>query len=67
MDLSLYTKFYQLPDNLKSEVLDYIDFLLSRNKKRDGDKKPVFGCMKGKIRISPDFDEPLEDFKPYME
>jgi hypothetical protein len=25
-----------------------------------------FGCLKGKIRIAPDFDEPLEDFKEYM-
>lgn len=25
-----------------------------------------FGCLKGKIHISPDFDEPLEDFKDYM-
>ena len=26
-----------------------------------------FGCLKGKISIAPDFDEPLEDFKEYME
>ena len=25
-----------------------------------------FGCMKGKIWMSVDFDEPLEDFKDYM-
>jgi len=25
-----------------------------------------YGCLKGKIRMSPDFDEPLEDFKEYM-
>ena len=24
------------------------------------------GCLRGKIRIAPDFDEPLEDFKDYM-
>jgi hypothetical protein len=27
---------------------------------------PVFGCMKGQIQMSDDFDEPLEDFKEYM-
>jgi hypothetical protein len=27
---------------------------------------PVFGCMKGQIQMSKDFDEPLEDFKEYM-
>ena len=25
-----------------------------------------FGCLRGKIRMTPDFDEPLEDFKDYM-
>ena len=27
---------------------------------------PVFGCLKGQIQMSHDFDEPLEDFKEYM-
>ncbi len=27
----------------------------------------AFGMMKGEIWVSPDFDEPLEDFKEYME
>ncbi len=26
-----------------------------------------FGSLKGKIWMAPDFDEPLEDFKKYME
>lgn len=25
-----------------------------------------FGCLRGKIFLSPDFDEPLEDFREYM-
>ena len=29
-------------------------------------KTPKLGCMKGKIWMSEDFDEPLEDFKEYM-
>jgi hypothetical protein len=29
-------------------------------------KVPVFGCLKGQIRMSEDFDEPLEDFTDYM-
>ena len=29
-------------------------------------RKPKLGSAKGKIWISPDFDEPLEDFKDYM-
>ena len=27
----------------------------------------AFGCLKGKISMTPDFDAPLEDFKEYME
>ena len=29
-------------------------------------KVPKPGCMKGKIWMADDFDEPLEDFKEYM-
>jgi hypothetical protein len=29
--------------------------------------RPRFGCLAGKIELSPDFDEPLEDFREYME
>ena len=29
-------------------------------------KERVFGCSKGKYRMSDDFDAPLEDFKDYM-
>jgi hypothetical protein len=25
-----------------------------------------FGCLKGKLWMSPDFDEPLDDFSEYM-
>jgi len=28
---------------------------------------PQLGCLKGMIHMSDDFDEPLEDFKEYME
>jgi hypothetical protein len=27
----------------------------------------AWGCLRGKISMSPDFDEPLEDFKDYAE
>jgi hypothetical protein len=27
---------------------------------------PVFGCLKGQIQMTDDFDQPLEDFKEYM-
>lgn len=63
--LNLYNKLEKLPVNLKEEVADFIDFLLEKSSQK---KKavPKFGSAKGKIRMSDDFDEPLEDFKEYM-
>ncbi len=29
--------------------------------------KPVFGCAKGQVFLSDDFDEPLDDFSEYMQ
>ena len=31
------------------------------------DRLKGFGCLRGKISLSPDFDAPLEDFQEYME
>jgi len=62
----LFTKIYYLPPDLKSEVNDFIDYLLNKRKKEIKKVKPEFGCAKGQIYISPDFDEPLDDFKEYM-
>jgi len=30
------------------------------------EERSGFGCLKGQIKMSDDFDEPLEDFKDYM-
>jgi hypothetical protein len=64
--IQLYTKLNYLPADLKSEVNDFIDFLLSKRKKEIRKRTPKFGSAKGQIYMSPDFDEPLEDFKDYM-
>ena len=54
-----------LPDNLKSEVADFVAFLQQKNKPKEKiPRKP--GVFKGLIVMAPDFDEPLDDFKPYM-
>lgn len=63
--IQLYTKINFLPQELKSEVNDFVDFLLRKSKKEKKNKQPKFGCAKGEIYISSDFDEPLEDFKDY--
>lgn len=63
----LHLKINSLPNELKDEVNNFIDFLMSKKKIKKSEKKPKFGCAKGKIFISEDFDEPLDDFKEYME
>lgn len=72
----------KLPENLQVEILHYSEYLLScytqeklsketskdissnqqKSKKRGG-----YGILKGKIWMSEDFDEPLEELKEYME
>jgi len=62
-NIFLYNKLASLPDNLKNQVGDFIDFLTSKNKKEKAKLgKPKFGSGKGMFILKPDFDEPLEDF-----
>ena len=66
---TLHFKFNALPEKLKAEVLDFIDFLMEKEKKgkmNNKQKTPKFGSYKGMFEMAPDFDEPLEDFKDYM-
>ena len=68
-NISLYNKLSSLPEQMKAEVGDFIEFLLSKAKKDKtiADKpRPKFGSGKGMFIIGPEFDEPLEDFKEYM-
>lgn len=53
-------------DDLKKDLMLYIDFLLSKKKQVYKKRVPVFGSAKGTFKMSPDFDEPLDDFKEYM-
>jgi hypothetical protein len=65
-NVSLYNKINSLPENLKKEVQDFVEFLQTKVKK-DSRKQPrAFGSLKGKIKMSEDFDAPIEDFKDYM-
>jgi len=64
--LNLYSKLETLPTNLKQEVSDFIDFLVERSSRKRKKVIPQFGSAKGKIKMSPDFNEPLDDFKEYM-
>jgi hypothetical protein len=64
--VQLNKKFSILPPELKKEVNDFIDYLLTKSKNEEKMAKPVFGSAKGKIVIAPDFDDELEEFKEYM-
>ena len=74
---SLFDKINGMPPYYKKEIEDYVDYVWDRkiNKQETIIPKtgstfnvemPLFGAFKGKIWMSPDFDEPLEDFKDYM-
>ena len=65
-DTLLYSKLSTLPENLQSEVSDFIDSLVAKVKKTTEKKNPIFGSGKGIFVMHDDFDEPLEDFKDYM-
>lgn len=67
-------KLGQLPESLQTEVLNYIEFLLEKKAKISPQEEPpkkyrVAGTMKGMfvLPLPDDFDQPLEDFKEYME
>jgi hypothetical protein len=63
---SLKIDIDSLPMSLRKEVADFVAFLKVKNKKKATVKSREFGYAKGKIQLSEDFDEPLEDFKEYL-
>jgi hypothetical protein len=69
-DATLLEKFHRLPAQSQETVARFIDFLLSETKRSKNGakakKRSGFGSWKG-IRLSADFDAPLEDFKEYIE
>lgn len=64
---SVIHEFKSLPDELKQQVADFISFLTVKKPSKKTPRKPKFGCVKGQIIMATDFDEPLDDFKEYME
>jgi hypothetical protein len=65
-DLDLYNSIIALPENLKEEVSDFVEFLKQKAEKASEKKPRTYGYAKGAFKLSDDFDEPLEDFKEYM-
>ena len=60
-----------LPENVLLDISAIIKERIALNEKQPntiGEKRrAMFGCMKGKMWISDDFDAPLEELKEYME
>lgn len=65
-NIQLYTQISSLPENLKKEVADFVKSLMNKSKQNQKPKERKLGLAKGLIKIDPDFDEPLEEFKKYM-
>ena len=68
---AILEKLEGLPESLQLKVLDYIDSLIENREQfsepEAAQKKyRVAGTLKGKIFMSDDFDEPLEELKNYM-
>lgn len=71
IETAILKNLEKLPESVKQEVLDYIEFLVNRYaqetpKTPKTAKRGGLGIWKGKIWMSEDFDEPLEDLKDYM-
>ncbi len=65
-DIEIYKEILTLPDELKKEVIDFVAFLKFKNQAKPKKQRKA-GLAKGLIKMSDDFDEPLDDFKEYMQ
>ena len=63
---SLKIDLNSLPKSIRDEVADFVEFLKKKNKTKTKLKAREFGFAKGKIKLSDDFDAPLDEFKAYM-
>ena len=64
----IYEKTQGLNPPAQKALLQIVELLASQsNAAAPVTPKPQFGSAKGLITIGPEFDEPLEDFKPYLE
>ncbi|MCD0487098.1 DUF2281 domain-containing protein [Pedobacter sp. MC2016-14] len=61
-------KIKKIPVAYQQEVEDFIDFIIEKksNMKLLPNQGRKLGLLKGRMKMSPDFDEPLDDFKDYI-
>lgn len=68
---TIETKLKTLPQTALEEISSYIDYISYKfsatEKTNTNSHKKGFGCLKDiPCKMSPDFDEPLDDFAEYM-
>ena len=63
--MSLILEIKSLSKDQQAEVADFVASLKKKSKSQTKWKIREFGFAKGLIKLSSDFDEPLEDFKGY--
>lgn len=66
-EIDIYTKLAALPDDLKKEASDFVNFLKSKAKSGKSKQKKKSGLAKGLIEMKEGFEDPLNDFKEYTE
>lgn len=63
----LLYKFWSLSTDSQENLLEYLNTLWQQEKEKQKPKKRGgLGTWQGKIKLSDDFNAPLEDFKDYM-
>lgn len=68
----LIQEIHTLPENLKQEVLHFVQSLKQKQNIQTENSQPQkkrerkFGGAKGMFKMTEAFDEPLEDFAEYM-
>ena len=68
-ELEMIEKIKLMPPDYQDEVKKFVDYIWEKKMGKNPDisgRNRAFGLLKGKIWMSPDFDEPLDDFKDYM-
>lgn len=65
-DVQLYNRITSLPEDLKKQVVDFVEFLEAKSHDKVEKKERKFSYAKGFFKVSDDFDEPLGNFKDYM-
>ncbi len=69
MDTVTFVQYFDLfPEEVKKRIVEFADSLVSKRAEGTHERiTPKFGSDPGLFIISPDFDQPLEEFKEYME